>query len=121
MDETGGEDNMANKRIVYYTSKDSDCEPCKEINDLIEQGKFQSPDGEIDLVDITTDAGFERFNQEVLSKQDGAVPSAYLKGKKCMIMIEDGVVQFECNGEPSPSNGEPSSPEPISSQPENAV
>lgn len=108
---------MANKKIVYYTSKNSECEPCKEINDLVEQGSFRTPDGDLDVVDITTEEGWERFNKEVLSKQDGAVPSAYLEGKKCMIMIaEDGMVDFEC-----PSSDVPSTPEPISSQPENAV
>lgn len=105
-------------KIVYYTSKNSECEPCKEINELIDQGKFQSPDGQLDLVDITTDEGFARFNKEVLSKDDGAVPSAYKDGKRCMIMIEDGVVQFECPPAPI-SNAEPSDPAPISSLPEN--
>lgn len=99
------------KRIVYYTSKTGDCVPCKEINELVEQGKFHSPDtDEIDVVDITTDEGFDRFNREILSKQDGAVPSAYLDGKKCMILIEDDVVHFECQDE-NPSNALPSNPD----------
>lgn len=88
-------------RIVYYTSKNGNCQPCKEVTELIEQGKFQTPDGELDLVDISTDEGFDRFNKDILSKQDGAVPSAYLDGKKCMILIEDDVVRFECPGETS--------------------
>jgi len=102
---------MANKRIIYYTSKTGDCVPCKEINELVEQGKFHSPDtDEIDVVDITTDEGFDRFNREILSKQDGAVPSAYLDGKKCMILIEDDVVHFECSSNDLPSNLDEKSP-----------
>jgi hypothetical protein len=97
-------------KIVYYTSKTGDCKPCTEINKLVEAGKFVSPDGEVDLVDITTDEGFERFNKEVLSKQDGAVPSAYLEGKPCQLILDDGKVFFEC-----PSNGHPAGPESKSS------
>ena len=105
---------MADKRIVYYTSKTGDCKPCTEINKLIEAGKFVSPDGEVDLVDITTDEGFDRFNKHILSKQDGAVPSAYLDGKPCQIILDDGVVLFEC----PPSNDLPADPEQKSSPPE---
>lgn len=92
-------------RIVYYTSKDGNCKPCTEINKLIEAGKFVSPDGEVDLVDITTDEGFARFNKQVLSKQDGQVPSAFLDGKPCQLILDDGKVFFEC-----PSNGHPGAP-----------
>lgn len=95
------------KPIIYYTTKNGSCTPCEEINKLIEAGQFQSPDtDEIDLVDITTDEGFKRFSDDILSKQDGGVPSAYMDGKKCQIIVEDGVVHFEC-----PSNGLPASPE----------
>ena len=100
-------------KIVYYTSKTGDCKPCTEINKLVEAGKFVSPDGEVDLVDITTDEGFDRFNKHILSKQDGAVPSAYLDGKKCQLILEDGMVLFEC-----PSNEHPAGPGQKSSPPE---
>lgn len=107
-------------KILYYTSKTGDCEPCKEINQLVESGKFVSPDGEVDLVDISTDEGFKRFNEQVLSKQDGAVPSAYKDGKKCQILLEDGKVFFECPSDEKPdetSTDVPSIPEPKSSLP----
>jgi hypothetical protein len=99
-------------KIVYYTSKSGDCKPCGEINKLVEAGQFVSPDGEVDLVDITTDEGFDRFNKEILSKQDGAVPTAYKDGQKCQIILENGQVFFECD----PNNHE--APEPKSSLPE---
>jgi hypothetical protein len=93
-------------KIVYYTAKGSGCKPCEEITKLIEAGRFVSPtDNEIDLVDITTDEGFQRFNDEILSKQDGGVPSAYIDGKKCKIIVEGDVVGFEC-----PNNGQPADP-----------
>lgn len=103
------------KRIIYYTARNGSCEPCEEITKLIEEGKFQSPDGdgEVDLIDITTDEGFKKFSDEILSKQDGGVPSAYLDGKKCQIVVEDGVVHFECPE--SPSNALPSAPDEKSS------
>ena len=94
------------KRIIYYTSKEG-CKPCEEVTKLVEKGQFVSPEtDEIDVVDITTDEGYQRFYDEILSKQDGAVPSAYFGGKKCQIMIEKEMVYFEC-----PSNDLPSSPE----------
>lgn len=95
---------MADK-ITYYTAKNSGCQPCEEIGKLIEAGKFQTPNGELDYVDITTDEGFQRFYDEVLSKEDSGVPSAYINGQRCRILIEDGVVKFDC-----PSN-QPSSPD----------
>ncbi|MGQ9545940.1 MAG: hypothetical protein ACUVTR_02075 [Dehalococcoidia bacterium] len=106
------------KRIIFYTAKNGGCTPCEEITKLVEAGKFHSPvTDEVDLVDITTDEGFQQFYDEILSKQDGGVPSAYLDGKKCLIALEDGVVHFECPGsdEEGPSNVLPSSPDEKSS------
>lgn len=97
------------KQIIYYTTKDGSCEPCMEVTRLIEEGKFENADtNEVDLVDISTDEGFKKFYDEILSKQDGGVPSAYLNGKKCVIVMDEGVVRFEC-----PSNDQPADPEPI--------
>ncbi len=94
------------KRIIYYTSKEG-CKPCTEITKLVEAGQFASPEtDEVDVVDITTDEGYQRFYDEILSKQDGAVPSAYFGGKKCAIMVDKETVYFEC-----PSNDLPASPE----------
>jgi hypothetical protein len=103
------------KRIIFYTAKDSGCKPCEEMGKLIEAGKFQSPDGEVDFVDIMTDEGFQQFNDQILSKQDGAVPSAYLDGKQCKITVEnrgeEKIVYFEC-----PNIDRTSSPDGKSSQ-----
>jgi len=107
--EREGESTLSDKRIVFYTAKNGSCTPCEEITRLIEEGKFVSPDGEVDLIDITTDEGFKKFSDHILSKQDGGVPSAYVDGKKCQIMVEDEVVHFECPGI-EPSNALPSTP-----------
>lgn len=78
--------------IRVYTSKN--CPPCKEVDRLIKEGRFE---GEIELVDIESDEGFAKFKQEVLDFGDGAVPSAYKEGKKCVISItEDDSLLFNC-------------------------
>jgi len=95
------------KQIVFYTSRDG-CQPCSEITKLVEEGKFTSSEtDEVDVVDIGTDEGFERFQREVLSKNDGAVPSAYLNGVKCQIVVvDDELVEIECVNNVSPASSE---------------
>lgn len=104
---------MEKKRIVYYTA--SGCKPCEEVTRLINEGRVANSEiDEIDMVDIETDEGFERFTKEVLSKGHGAAPSAYLDGKKCQIEIHDEeIVVFNC-----PKDDSPASAEEISSPPE---
>lgn len=87
---------MTKKRIVVYTSQD--CTPCEEVAKLLEAGRVSNPDiDKVELVDIGTDEGFARFNEEVLLKDNGAVPSAYLDGKRCLIeILEDDTVFFNC-------------------------
>ncbi len=109
------------KRIVVYTSKN--CTPCVELSKILDSGGVSNPVSEIskvELVDIETDEGFERFTKEVLSKDDGAVPSAYLDGKKCAIqLLDDDTIYFDCTGQPS-SPPEKSSP-PATGEQHNAV
>lgn len=81
--------------ITVYTS--ASCTPCQEIQRLLNEQKAQHPD--VEIVDIETDAGFDRFAAEVLSKGDGAVPSAYRDGKRCAILVDDEskAVAFDCD------------------------
>ncbi len=81
--------------IRVYTAKH--CVPCEGIKRLIEEGKFTG-ENEIELIDIETDDGFEKFRKEVLQFGDAAVPSAYKDGKKCSIRIdeENNSVLLEC-------------------------
>jgi glutaredoxin len=85
--------------IKIFTSKN--CKPCQEVDRLIKEGKFE---GDIQVVDIETDEGFEEFRKEILEKGDGAVPSAYRDGQKCIISItEDDSLIFKCSVPPAES------------------
>jgi len=89
--------------IRVYTSKT--CKPCHEIEKLIKEGKFAG-ETKVELIDIETDEGFEKFRKEVLDFGDGAVPSAYKDGEKCLIRVdeESDSLLIEC-----PTGGPPSS------------
>lgn len=88
--------------IRVFTSKH--CPPCKEIDRLIKEGKFVG-ESEVELIDIETDEGFAKFKDEVLDFGDGAVPSAYKEGKKCVISItEEDNLLFNCPSDPPSSD-----------------
>jgi predicted thioredoxin/glutaredoxin len=87
--------------IKVFTSKH--CQPCHDIEKIIKEGKFAG-EREVELIDIETDEGFAMFKKEVLDFGDGAVPSAYKDGKKCVISItEDDGLLFNCPTEPHAS------------------
>lgn len=78
------------------------CKPCHIVERLVKEGRFEGED--IELVDIETNEGFAKFKQEVLDFGDGAVPSAYKEGKKCVISItEDDSLLFNCPTDPPSS------------------
>jgi len=77
---------------------------------LIEKGEVDAGDvEEIDVVDIDTDEGFDRFEKEVLAKlpDDGEarLPGAYLDGIACDIKMvdDDKFVIFECPDKETPN------------------
>lgn len=81
--------------IRVYTSRH--CEPCQEIHEKIKEGKVEAGEDEIELIDIETDEGFAKFTEEVLNKEDGAVPSAYKEGQRCIVgFTQEGNVIIEC-------------------------
>lgn len=90
--------------IRLYTSKN--CPPCAQLEELMEQGHLTIDEDELEIVDIETDEGFEKFSEEVLQHGDGAVPSAYLEGQKCNIRIDEDGIHFDC---PAPSSDSASS------------
>ena len=91
--------------IRIYTSKH--CIPCKEVEDKIKQADTGE---KIEVIDIETDEGFEKFKQEVLNQQDGAVPSAYRDGKQCKIGFDsDGSLLLDCPTDEQPPSDELSS------------
>ena len=71
---------------MYTIFTSSTCEPCQKIKELLDQGKYE---GTVELVDIDTDEGFDRFAREVLEHGDGAIPSAYREGKRCALLLDD--------------------------------
>ena len=100
-------ENGKKKKITFYSH--SDCKPCEDIKKLVEKGEVDAGDAEeLEIVDIDTDEGFDRFEKEVLSKlpEDGEapLPGAYLAGVACDIkMVDDNkFVIFECPGKAPP-------------------
>lgn len=81
-------------KIIFYSA--TDCSPCKQLADMIKEGKVEA-DANVELVDIETDEGFSRFEKEILSRGEGAVPSAYFKGEECAIQIvDDEILKIQC-------------------------
>jgi len=75
----------------------------------VENGEVDAGDAEeLEIVDIDTDEGFDRFEKEVLAKLpeggEAALPSAYLAGIPCGIKIldDDKFVIFECPSKEPP-------------------
>lgn len=86
--------------IRIYTSKH--CKPCHEVEEMIREGRFAG-ETEVELIDIETEDGFKKFKKEVLNFEDGAVPSAYKDGERCLIRIdeENNNLLLECPTVPS--------------------
>lgn len=91
-------------KVVLFVG--TDCDPCEEVRRAVEAG--QTVD-KVEVVDIQTDEGWERFNRDVLSRGDGEVPSAYRDGQACEILLDtdDGTVIFDCP-EPAAPQATPS-------------
>ena len=92
--------------LKIYTS--SACGPCKDVSEALEvkgQLILLTKDGEkvvpidlLDVVDVDTSEGSEDFFEKVLANEDGAVPSAYREGAKCIIGFNDeGTVVVDCS------------------------
>lgn len=81
--------------VKVFTSEN--CAPCQDVARLIKQGHVNVA---VRLIDIETDEGFEMFKEEVLSRGDGAVPTAYKDGKQCELRYRDGAVFIECDEDP---------------------
>lgn len=89
---------MTKKVIRVFHS--SDCTPCNDVVDRIKKGRFASDLGEgisVDLVDISTEEGFEQIEKENLDR----VPVAKYEGKTCQIHIDEELdaVMLTCNEE----------------------
>jgi len=80
-------------KVVLYVAPE--CDPCEEVRRAVAAGRTVDT---VEVVDIETDEGWDRFNHEVLSRGDGEVPSAYRDGNACEILLDtdDGTVIFDC-------------------------
>ncbi len=88
-------------RVKVYTA--GHCAPCQEIKEMMERGQFSidGEEGEVDLVDIESEEGFE----EASKREDlTSVPTAFKDLKKCEIEIdrENRIVHLRCQDEQKP-------------------
>jgi glutaredoxin len=85
--------------VTIYTA--GHCTPCDEVKDLLTKGQFliDGEEGEIDVIDIETDEGFDKAQAMELT----AVPQAFRDGKECRIKIDDEshTILIECEDEPT--------------------
>ena len=106
---------MAKKVIdLYYASN---CSPCHEVVDRVKNGRFASDLGEgtsVNLVDISTDEGFEEVEKQNLEK----VTTARHEAKTCQIHIDEELdaVMFTCTEEESTAEAREND-EPVSETP----
>jgi len=103
--EAAGLQPMRSVTIRVYVSKH--CQPCQEITAMIKAGKLIA-DGDVELIDIGTDKGFEKFVEEALARGDSGVPSAFKEGEQCRVGFdkEREFVILDCPSDhPSPEQG----------------
>jgi len=85
------------RRVTVYTA--GHCTPCDEIKDSLQKGQFlvDGEEGEVDLIDIETEEGYELAQKQELT----AVPQAFYQGKTCKIKFdeENHEVLIECEHE----------------------
>jgi predicted thioredoxin/glutaredoxin len=87
--------------IRIYTSKN--CVPCKEVEDKLKSSELGE---DVEVIDIETDDGFEKFKHDVLDHSDGAVPSAFKDGQRCEIGFDDnGDIVLDCPTEDPDASG----------------
>lgn len=81
--------------IKLYVSKN--CTPCQDVKDLVKEGRFTGAD-KVEIVDLETEEGFAEFQEKVLDKGDGGVPSAFEDGQKCEVLYseEEDLLVFQC-------------------------
>jgi hypothetical protein len=71
---------------------------------MIEAGKFNLP--KVDLIDITTEAGFPWIEKLGLQK----VPAAFKNGKACKILSDDESLMITCEGDDNLTDATQESP-----------
>ena len=84
------------KKKVVKVFQSTHCEPCHEIVDMINKGKYilDVEDAEVQVIDVTSEEGFPELEKEDVD----ALPSAKYEGKTCRLGInrEEGIVTIDC-------------------------
>ena len=82
--------------IKVYTAEG--CSPCQAVKAGLSKQGYKIDGQRVEVVDVSTDAGFDDFVKSVLAHGDGAVPSAFKDGQQCEILLDDetGEVFLEC-------------------------
>lgn len=75
------------EKLVIYTAEG--CGPCDELKSNLDGMELEgvAPNAEVELVDIMTDEGFERFQQ--LDAEIDYVPTAFYEGQRCELLEDD--------------------------------
>jgi glutaredoxin len=97
--------------IKLYTAEH--CAPCHRVEELLKNQNNNIDGEDVKVIDVESDDGFKEFKEQILSKGDAAVPSAYKDGEKCLIKIEDDILHLICGEDDQPSH-----PTQLSDQPE---
>ena len=65
------------------------CSPCQDLKAAVEAGKFGT---DVEIIDVESEEGFPYIEKLGLTE----VPSAFFKGKKCLVHYKDDGLQLEC-------------------------
>lgn len=93
--------------IKLYTHPE--CEPCKQVTDILAKQGNTVDGEEVKVVDLDTDEGFDEFTRDVLVQGASGVPSAYKDGQRCELILDDEAltISVRCPQEAPPSSAEP--------------
>lgn len=95
--EQGEQEVKEDKVIKVYHSPH--CQPCLEITELLNKGRFESNiegDVPIDLVDVTSEEGFKELHAAGVDVS--SIPTARYQGQTCKLGVDEDqqVVVIEC-------------------------
>lgn len=95
----------AEERKVVKVFQSEHCDPCHEIVEMINEGKYaiDIEDAVAKIIDVGTEEGFPEVEKEDVD----ALPSAKYEGKTCHLSIdrEEGIVLINCK-DPEVEDGE---------------
>ena len=70
------------------------CPVCRDMRDDLAK---LADTGEVEVVSIDSEAGFDQFAEVAMKDQDEAgIPTAYAEGEKCQILRGNGKMALKC-------------------------